>query len=53
LPVAGLLAPAPVSAGECNDAFCTPGITGEVVLGAPCQDDVVGPAGVLRLAAAL
>jgi hypothetical protein len=38
LPVAGLLAPAPVSAGECNDAFCTPGITGEVVLGAPCQD---------------
>jgi len=36
LPVVGLLAPGPASAAECNDAFCTPGITGGVVLGAPC-----------------
>ena len=34
----GLVAPAPAQAGECNDAFCTPGITGGVVLGAPCGD---------------
>ena len=33
----GLAAPAARSQ-ECNDAFCTPGITGGVVLGAPCQD---------------
>jgi hypothetical protein len=26
------------TAGECNDAYCTPGITGGVVLGAPCAD---------------
>ena len=38
LPVVGLLAPGPASATECNDAFCTPGITGGVVLGAPCPD---------------
>ncbi len=25
-------------AGECNDAFCTPGITSGVVLGAPCAN---------------
>ncbi len=37
LMAAGLTAP-PAQAGECNDAFCTPGITGGVVLGAPCQD---------------
>lgn len=32
--------PAPASADtlECNDAFCTPGITPGVVLGAPCGD---------------
>lgn len=36
--VAGLLLCAPVSASECNDAYCTPGITGGVVLGAPCTD---------------
>lgn len=35
--VAGLAAPS-ADAAECNDAFCTPGITGGVVLGAPCQD---------------
>lgn len=35
---AGLVAPAPSSATECNDAFCTPGIRGGVVLGAPCAD---------------
>lgn len=37
LVVAGLAAPA-VGAQECDDSFCTPGITGGVVLGAPCQD---------------
>ena len=35
---AGLVAPAASSANECNDAFCTPGIRGGVVLGAPCGD---------------
>jgi hypothetical protein len=46
---AGLLLAAPVSADPvpppdpaisavCNDAFCTPGIAGNVVLGAPCDD---------------
>jgi hypothetical protein len=35
---AGFVTPAPAQAGECNDAFCTPGITGGVVLGAPCGD---------------
>ena len=34
---AALTAPA-ASADECNDAFCTPGITPGVVLGAPCGD---------------
>ena len=32
-------APAPpINASECNDAFCTPGITPGVELGAPCGD---------------
>ena len=35
---AGLVLPTPAAADECNDAFCTPGITPGVVLGAPCQD---------------
>ena len=35
---AGLVVPTPAGAQECNDAFCTPGITPGVVLGAPCQD---------------
>ncbi|MGI9124620.1 MAG: hypothetical protein ACR2JM_07695 [Mycobacterium sp.] len=35
---AGLAVPAPASANECNDAFCTPGIRPSVVLGAPCGD---------------
>lgn len=35
---AGFVAPVPASAAECNDAFCTPGVTGGVVLGAPCSD---------------
>jgi hypothetical protein len=34
---AGLAAPAPASAAECDDAFCTPGIQAGVVLGAPCS----------------
>ncbi len=38
LAAVGLVPSAPVSANECNDAFCTPGITGGVVLGAPCAD---------------
>lgn len=38
LVAAGLAGPAPASAGECDDAFCTPGIKPGVVLGAPCQD---------------
>ena len=40
LVAAGLVLPAPASADtlECNDAFCTPGITPGVVLGAPCGD---------------
>lgn len=38
LVAAGLVAPTPAQANECNDAFCTPGITGGVVLGAPCGD---------------
>jgi hypothetical protein len=29
---------APINANECNDAFCTPGITPGVELGAPCGD---------------
>lgn len=28
----------PAAPGECNDAYCTPGIAGGVVLGAPCAD---------------
>lgn len=37
---AGLLMPASASADipECNDAFCTPGITAGVELGAPCEN---------------
>ena len=38
LVAAGLAVPTPAQANECNDAFCTPGITGGVVLGAPCSD---------------
>lgn len=38
LAAVGLVPPSPASATECNDAFCTPGITGGVVLGAPCSD---------------
>ena len=40
LVAAGLVLPAPASADtlECNDAFCTPGITPGVVLGAPRGD---------------
>lgn len=38
LMAAGLAAPAPAAAGECNDAFCTPGVKPAVVLGAPCVD---------------
>ena len=38
LMAAGFVTPASAQAGECNDAFCTPGITGGVVLGAPCGD---------------
>jgi hypothetical protein len=30
--------PNPDVSAVCNDAFCTPGITGNVVLGAPCAD---------------
>lgn len=33
-----LVVPAPAAADDCNDAFCTPGITPAVVLGAPCAD---------------
>lgn len=35
---AGIGAVAPAAAGECNDSFCTPGITPGVVLGAPCSE---------------
>lgn len=28
----------PAAPGACNDAYCTPGIAGGVVLGAPCAD---------------
>lgn len=40
---AGVVVAAPVSADSavlavCNDAFCTPGIAANVVLGAPCND---------------
>ena len=38
LMAAGLLTPAQARADECNDAFCTPGITPGVVLGAPCGE---------------
>ncbi|TDO07105.1 hypothetical protein [Mycolicibacterium sp. BK556] len=31
-------APPPINANECNDAFCTPGITPGVELGAPCDN---------------
>lgn len=34
----GLTASAPAVADECNDAYCTPGVTPAVVLGAPCAD---------------
>jgi hypothetical protein len=30
--------PDPAISAVCDDAFCTPGITGNVVLGAPCPD---------------
>lgn len=33
-----LAATAAADAGECNDAFCTPGITAGVELGAPCDN---------------
>lgn len=35
---AGLFMPASATADECNDAFCTPGITAGVELGAPCDN---------------
>ena len=38
LAAVGFVAPAAASAGGCNDAFCTPGIAGGVVLGAQCSD---------------
>jgi hypothetical protein len=38
LAAAGLVAPVTAQAEECNDPFCTPGITPAVVLGAPCSD---------------
>ena len=38
LAAAGLATPAVSQGSECNDAFCTPGVTGGVVLGAPCGD---------------
>ena len=38
LVLGGLSAPVSAQAGECNDAFCTPGIAPGVVLGAPCGD---------------
>lgn len=39
LTTAGLCSAAPsAQANECNDAFCTPGITPGVVLGAPCSE---------------
>ena len=28
----------PAAPGQCNDAYCTPGIAGGVVLGAPCAE---------------
>lgn len=34
----GLVAAPTAAAGECNDAYCTPGIAPGVVLGAPCGD---------------
>ena len=34
----GLVAAPTAQAGECNDAYCTPGIAPGVVLGAPCAD---------------
>jgi hypothetical protein len=36
----GLVAAAPAAAqpDTCDDAYCTPGITGGVVLGAPCDE---------------
>lgn len=38
LSVAGPAGAMPAAPGECNDAYCTPGIAGGVVLGAPCAD---------------
>lgn len=38
LAAVGLTSPAPVGADECDDAYCTPGITPAAVLGAPCAD---------------
>lgn len=35
---AGPASATPTAPGECNDASCTPGISGGVVLGAPCTD---------------
>ncbi|CAN5119103.1 hypothetical protein BH09ACT8_BH09ACT8_62470 [soil metagenome] len=30
--------PTPAVSFDCNDAYCTPGIAGNAVLGAPCDD---------------
>ena len=40
LTAAGLMMAPPAAAGPqfCNDPYCTPGIKGGVVLGAPCDD---------------
>lgn len=38
LVAAGPSGATPAAVGECNDAYCTPGIAGGVVLGAPCAD---------------
>ena len=35
---AGTAGASPTAHGDCNDAYCTPGITGGVVLGASCSD---------------
>lgn len=34
----GAAPPNPAISAVCNDAFCTPGVLGDVVLGAPCGD---------------
>jgi len=40
MPATALADPAvtPINANECNDAFCTPGITAGVELAAPCSN---------------